>query len=216
MALTEYYVAALVKAHPGPWRDKATQATAVAVAMAESGGRAGVYNGICCYGLWQINLSAHRDKIPGKTTAAKIAYLKTSMGNLNIAQQVWSEAGGSWSPWSAYTNGSYGKYLQKAGNAVGNMTPAQQQQLLDQIQGLGTAGGDALGLGGVRDAAGAVLSPLEGISAAISWVADPHNWLRLATFVGGLAVLLVVTASLLRQTSLGSAALGAATKGAVS
>src|SRR4051812_17496159 len=33
-----------------------------ATIMAESGGRAGVYNGICCYGWFQINIHAHLGK----------------------------------------------------------------------------------------------------------------------------------------------------------
>jgi hypothetical protein len=81
---------------------KATAALAVAVAMAESGGRADAQNhntnGSTDRGLWQIN-SVHGS-------------LSTFDPNANAKAAVAiSHAGLDWTPWTTFKTGAYRKYL---------------------------------------------------------------------------------------------------------
>lgn len=95
-------------------RDKAAQAgfrgdalrIAVAVAMAESGGDADIYNGTCCYGLWQINALVHKRFTPQQ--------LRDPLINAKEAFRI-SSGGRNWRPWEAYTNNSYRKFLDDPG-----------------------------------------------------------------------------------------------------
>jgi len=82
---------------------------AVAVFMAESGLRANAYNGSCCYGVAQINLTAHWTAIPGATANEKIAWLFDYRNNIAYAHSMFVSQG--WGPWEAFTNGAYRKYL---------------------------------------------------------------------------------------------------------
>lgn len=83
-------------------------ATAVAIALAESGGNPQAYNpegaagaaqGHGSYGLWQIYLTAHPEY-----TAAQ---LLDPAQNAQAAFAVYSQAGGNFRPWSTFKNGAY-------------------------------------------------------------------------------------------------------------
>ena len=63
------------------------------------------------YGIAQIMLPSHRDKIPGKTDQEKIDSLRDPEINLSVARRVYNEAGNSFKPWQSYTSGAYKKYL---------------------------------------------------------------------------------------------------------
>lgn len=109
---------------------------AAAVGMAESGGRADVYNGICCYGLWQIHIGN------GYGTAAQ---LKKPMFNAKVMARM-SNKGRDWGQWEAYTNGAYRQYMNRASklkNAVGGPVPAagsgKQQTVTPQQQQMAAA-----------------------------------------------------------------------------
>jgi len=214
VTLSQRQVAAMIKVSPGPWNTKREQVIAVAIFPPESGGRTTVYNHICCYGLWQINLSAHRSKIPGRTDAQKIAYLKTAVGNMKIAQKVYSEAGG-WTPWQVYTEGTYKAHLAGAVKAVGGVSSSDAQAIYASIPGDPPGDwptpSDPFGPfgDGLPDIPGtdAIGSALSAIANAFSWVADPHNWLRIATFIAGGALVLVVGQALLRRSDTGQQAL---------
>jgi hypothetical protein len=86
-------------------------ATAVAVALAESGGNPNAYNpetaagaptGKGSYGLWQIYLNAHPE-FAGLN-------LMDPQTNANAAFSVYSAAGG-FAPWSTYKSGAYVSFL---------------------------------------------------------------------------------------------------------
>jgi len=94
-------------------------ATAVAIALAESGGNPKAYNpetaarapeGQGSYGLWQIFLKAHPE-FAGQD-------LTDPATNAAAAFSVYSAAGQSFTPWSTFGNGAYQTYLSQAQGAV--------------------------------------------------------------------------------------------------
>lgn len=93
--------------------------TAVAIALAESGGNPDAYNpetaagtpeGLGSYGLWQIYLKAHPN-FQGLN-------LFDPQTNANAAYEVYAEAGNSFQPWSTFKNGAYVAHLSEAGKLV--------------------------------------------------------------------------------------------------
>ena len=60
-------------------------------------------------GLFQINTQAHMDKLTKRGLG--IDSLRDGETNMDLAIEVFNEAGGSWEPWGAYTNGSYKNFL---------------------------------------------------------------------------------------------------------
>lgn len=92
--------------------------TAVAIALAESGGNPSAYNpetaagtpkGQGSYGLWQIYRKAHPEFATWD--------LNDPQTNANAAFSVYSAAGG-FSPWSTWNNGAYVAKLDDAQSAV--------------------------------------------------------------------------------------------------
>lgn len=92
--------------------------TAVAVALAESGGNTQAYNpetaagtpqGQGSFGLWQVYLKAHPE-FQGWN-------LFDPTQNATAAFRVYS-AGSSFRPWSTFKNGAYAKYVASAQGAV--------------------------------------------------------------------------------------------------
>ncbi|TVT15289.1 lytic transglycosylase, partial [Amycolatopsis rhizosphaerae] len=99
--------------------------TAVAVALAESGGNTRAHNGTPpdnSYGLWQVNMlgsmgPARRhqfnldsnDELFDADENAKAAYAISNHGK-------------SFGPWSTYTNGAYRKHLAEARKAAQHVT----------------------------------------------------------------------------------------------
>jgi hypothetical protein len=107
--------------------------TAVAVAMAESGGNPNAY-GDPQYGgsigLWQINLPAHPD-------LAQQFNLDDPLQNAKAAYQVWVNAGGRWTPWTTYNTGAYRQYLGQQGPLVTpGVTPGTDLKTLYPVAAL--------------------------------------------------------------------------------
>ena len=120
---------------------------AVAVALAESGGRPDATNknrnGSTDYGLWQIN-SIHGGLLREGSWA-------NPADNAKMAYKVWSQAGKSWRPWVAFKTG-----------AAGAIMARQDKDWLT-----GVAGGVAKGVGDAQkliNAAGTATST--GLNAA--------------------------------------------------
>lgn len=92
--------------------------TAVAVALAESGGDPQAFNPEGSVGLWQIYRPAHpefaNDNLMDPATNASDAF------------QIYRDAGASFIPWSAYKNGRAAHYLVTAQNAVQQLSAAAQ------------------------------------------------------------------------------------------
>lgn len=85
--------------------------TAVAIALAESGGNPGVVGDQSItpggsIGLWQINLRWHPEY-----TAAMLVDPQT---NANAAFAIYQAAGNSFTPWSTFKSGAYTAYLNNA------------------------------------------------------------------------------------------------------
>ncbi len=85
--------------------------TAVAIALAESGGNpnahgdTGLGSGTGSFGLWQIYSDAHPEFGPDFTT------LYDPQTNANAAYSVYLQAGHSFSPWSTFKGGQYAAYV---------------------------------------------------------------------------------------------------------
>lgn len=122
--LSDKQIAGAVKAAGWP---KDQWVTAVAVALAESSGRSDVVNSIGASGLFQILRSAHSELFTRYNYSDPV-------DNATMALIVYRNAGGSWSPWVAYTSGAYRAYLPRARAAAGGpVTPP--------AVGSGSAGG---------------------------------------------------------------------------
>jgi len=158
--------------------------TAVAVALAESGGRTDAVNtnrnGSRDLGLWQINDRAH-PWITGQSW-------QDPKVNAAAAYRVYREASGSFRPWVAFTSGSSSRFTLQA--AQGAQAPADPPS-----GGGGILSGlpvDLPGLPGVGDAVDAAKSAgnaVRLVASAGAWISNPHNWLRVAyVIVGGAMV----------------------------
>lgn len=91
--------------------------TAVAIALAESGGNPNAYGDLgqycCSYGLWQINSFYHPEFGPD------FSVLYDPSANASAAYSVYARAGNSFSPWTTYSTGKYLTYLSAVQTAVG-------------------------------------------------------------------------------------------------
>jgi hypothetical protein len=92
--------------------------TAVAVALAESGGETTAFNPEGSYGLWQVNIPNHpefaQDALDDPATNAADAFT------------IYVNAGYSFKPWSAFKNGAYARYLPSGQSAVASLTQGVQ------------------------------------------------------------------------------------------
>lgn len=117
---------------------------AVAIALAESGGRTDAHNGVPpddSYGLWQINMLgsmgparrkefglSRNDDLYNPATNAK-AMMKISNGGTN------------WRPWTTYTRGTYKLHLNQARTGAGSSegatvpvgVPSSLSELADKL-----------------------------------------------------------------------------------
>lgn len=165
-------------------------ATAVAIALAESGGRADAVghntNGTTDRGLWQIN-SIHN--VSGNVFDPAT--------NAAAAFSIWkASGGGSWRPWSTYNNGSYLAYMGRGHIAAGKPESP-------------TGGGGDVGGAGTPTATGGSPSPLAG---AVTNITAGGTWLRVGLFLLGAFLTLI---GLVRLTGIGGAAVKAAKLGAL-
>lgn len=93
--------------------------TAVAVALAESGGDSKAYNpevaagapiGKGSYGLWQIYLHAHPEFANDDLYDPQV--------NADDAYEIYAKAGNSFQPWSTFKNGAYQAHLTVAQSSI--------------------------------------------------------------------------------------------------
>lgn len=95
--------------------------TAVAVALAESGGNpnalgdTNIGSGTGSFGLWQINADAHPEYGPDFTV------LYDPQTNANAAYAVYSAAGDSFTPWTTFKTGVFNQFMTSAAAAVATL-----------------------------------------------------------------------------------------------
>ncbi len=165
-----------------------TLVQAVAIALAESGGRPGAAGSYispdgrshCVYGLWQIS-----DVHPGAqgacdpTTAAKMMW-ELSHGGLD------------WSAWSTYGGLRYAGYLPAARLGVAKMHTSVGAGLTRGVQRTVSTGADVVAAAG---------SMLEAVKAFLSWVMSGSTWIRLGEALGGAILILLALYLLFTRTS---------------
>ncbi len=205
---------------------------AVAVALAESGGRTDAVGtnvtGSKDRGLWQINNRAHPD--------VSDAEALNPLSNAKAAYKI-SSGGKNWRPWSAYNNGRAATFLPRARTAV-------NREKLTNAAAPSTVGGTDVSLGGTPAftetglpipnpldlivpglgsglglLGGGVTNPLDAIKALVSfvgkayeWFSNPHNWIRIAAVIGGGTAILLGTKMLADSGAIGATAAKASDK----
>lgn len=142
---------------------------AVAVALAESGGRITATNnntnGSTDYGAWQVN-SIH---------GYPASQLLTLSGNAKAAVAVKAKQG--WAAWVTFNTGAYKKFAKEAvsSGVSGAVADAPGQPSQDILKGAAGAVGKAL-------------NPLDGLVTALG---DPDTWKRVGLIVAGAIAMLL-------------------------
>lgn len=168
-------------------------ATAVAIALAESGGNPRAHNPVPpdnSYGLWQINMLGGMGPERRKRFNLKSNEdLFEPSTNARVAYALWKDRG-NFSAWSTYSNGRYLTYMPRANAAVkknggaasgrvgegGNSPlPRPDTPLPDGLEGT---------IYDLRDT-------LAGVKGFVDSLTNPQTWLRVGMFAGG-AVLVIV------------------------
>jgi hypothetical protein len=183
---------------------------AVAVALAESGGNPTAVNTNADRwhsrdrGLWQINDHWH----PEVSDAA-------AFNPATAAQAAYRISGGgkSWSAWSTWNNGAAAAQLGRAQLAAAQAGKAGATAQPADWKGLG----EGMILGGPL---GAVIGGINGaenpltlykqmavlVVHAAAWIADPHNWERVAMVTGGTVAVLLALEMIGKSGAAGSTA----------
>jgi hypothetical protein len=171
-------------------------ARAVAVALAESGGRINAKggpnkDGSYDYGLWQINEKAHPDLITADAQWWVAGF------NAQMAFKVYSAAGNTFRPWSTFTSGAYLPHMGAALLGAGN----------PDSSGLVQAGDNTvIEHNPISD----LVAPFKSIAGAVFktsvWVANPHNWGRAAFIAVGGALVIGSLAIMAKPYIMGAAA----------
>lgn len=159
-------------AYIGGWRNsEIVEAVATAFGESSFNTKAISYTG-CCYGLWQINKSAHQ-----KLFAS--GQWDNAADNGKMGYQIYREAGGSWGPWSAHGNGQYKLALPNAKRALQQLTAdLQSGKTPEQILGSKSTNGSS-----------ATPANPAGVTDSLNALVDPHTWLRFGVIVVGIMAL---------------------------
>jgi hypothetical protein len=156
---------------------------AVAVALAESGGRPGVVNSIGCVGLWQVYQKVH----PKWTTEQ----LKDPQTNANAAHEIWLSQG--WRRgWTTYSHGTYQKYMGQATAGIGLLGPILN------------------GVAPIIGVAGTVAGEAAAVSKAVGILSDPKTWIRVGLVILGALLVLIALARMSIGSGGGKAAIDVA------
>lgn len=199
--------------------------TAVAIALAESGGNPRAHNATPpddSYGLMQINmLGAMGPERRKRFNLRSNEDLYDPSTNMRVAYALWKSRGG-FGDWSTYNNGRYLTYLQRANRGV----------VKNGGKAIGTAsvGGDTSGATDlsrpdtplpdpVENAIYDVRDAIANVSGFVRTITDAQTWLRVALFIGGgllvaVALLFLVGQSRTVRTAASVVPVGRAVKAA--
>lgn len=151
---------------------------AVAVALAESGGRTDAVSPTGDYGLFQINKNAHGDLF-GKYD------WKDANQNAKMAYSVYS-ASGNWNPWSVYKSGSYRKFYSPTAPAAGPKVTVSGVDIPTSQPNVTVSGVDISGTQTTTGAQGMVNNPL----SALGFVGTTAFWQRFG--IGAIGAFLII------------------------
>lgn len=185
--LTPQQIAGVAKAAGFP---DGELATAVAVALAESGGNPAAVNtanrnGSVDHGLFQINT------VHGSLLSQGNKY--DALDNAKMAYTVWTRSGRSWKPWATFNSGRYLAF--KPQGTLGAAAPVLPA--LAGATGGGTAPAPVATAGGPTAASASTSS---GVLDLLSGLVSGGLWTRLGAFVLGS---LLVMMSLWKLTGAG-------------
>ncbi|MFJ8188081.1 hypothetical protein [Streptomyces sp. NPDC096105] len=209
-------------AYDAGFKDRTTLSRAVAVALAESGGRINAVNKSGNTppsrdrGLWQINDYWHKEVSDAE-----------AFNPVQAAKHVYriSNGGKSWSQWTTWTNGSAATQMGRATLAAAKVIQNPGAVHIDAEWwdpfGIVPSPEDlAPGLGGLGDA---LMFPVELIKYAgqitemamktAVWLMNPHNWLRVLEVAAGTGVV-ILGIKMLADSGVGGP-VGTAARGAV-
>lgn len=177
--LTPQQIAGVAKAAGFP---DSELATAVAVALAESGGNPEAVNtanrnGSVDHGLFQINT------VHGPLLSQGNKY--NALDNARMAFTVWKRSGGSWKPWATYNSGRYLAF--KPQGTLGAAAPVLPGAVAGATGG-GTAGAPVATAGGPTATAASTSS---GVLDLLSGLVSGGLWTRLGAFVLGSVLLMM-------------------------
>ncbi len=152
-------------------------ATAVAIALAESGGNEKARNPRPpdnSYGLWQINMLGALG--PARRQQYNLARNEDLYNPATNARVMFGISGGgkNWAPWSTYNGLRYKAFLPAATLAAAGIAGAEAT-----ADAADAATGGVLGA--AQEATGTVIK-------AGAWMSDRNNWMRVAKVVAGLAL----------------------------
>ncbi|MEV6478042.1 hypothetical protein [Streptomyces sp. NPDC051657] len=210
-------------AYEAGFKTRTTLSRAVAVALAESGGRINATNTntdshkSIDRGLWQINSYWHKEVSAAEAFNPPAAAAHT--------HRI-SKGGTVWREWATWNNGTAGAQMGRAALAAAKVVQnpdsvvidAQWWDPLDLVPEGDGSGGE--GLGGIGDA---LMFPVEIVKymgqlteltiKAAGWMMNPANWLRVLEVLAGAGVV-ILGVKMLADSGVGGP-VGAAARGAV-
>jgi hypothetical protein len=164
------------------------QIIAVAVALAESNGDFDAHNynlatGDDSWGLWQINMLGRMGPDRRKKLGIKSnEELRNPSVNARGAFLVYREAGGSFRPWSVYTNGRYLGYMNRARKAAQSASSGTYSATTAEFPG--------------------IPNPIEPVQEFVKFFTSGSTWQRVGLFVAGGLMITIGLALLLADTAL--------------
>lgn len=152
--------------------------TAVAVALAESGGNPQATNhntnGTTDYGLWQIN-SIHQADLRGGEWS-------NPNDNARMAYAVFKRAGNSWWPWYAFRNGKHVQFMNRATQAVNSLGSSNSPKADFSEAVTGAASGVFTPTG--------LTDTYEGLKKIATVLSQKNFWIRVGFVLAGLLVII--------------------------
>lgn len=178
-------------------RDKTDLITAVAIALAESGGKTDKDGDVGLQdskwgpsvGLWQIrSLKAEK----GKGTTRDYTRLNDPAFNAKSMYTI-SSGGKKWTDWTVYNIKSYALFL-----------PVATAGVTSFLAGVGTVGTIDNTIDKAENAAGAAKDAAvaipEALDATYGWISDRKNWLRVAQVLVGGAIIIAGVAYIAKDS----------------